>query len=159
MSNWSLRILGNETSSSQPILLEGELKYELNCILVSRKNWRWMEYLVSWKENPNSKNSWVPHYDCYNFPDLIQEFYKRRPTTIGHLELILAAMKLLPVHLNFSLSHLLDDIIVPQSKVEVNVTFRAQKALDNQLAFLEAKNPQLGSPYQVSSRAKKTPFD
>ncbi|KAJ9069312.1 hypothetical protein DSO57_1019874 [Entomophthora muscae] len=36
---------------------------------------------------------------------------------------------------------------------------RAQKSLDNQLAFLEAKPPQLGNPYQVFPRARKTPFD
>ncbi|KAJ9061000.1 hypothetical protein DSO57_1024981 [Entomophthora muscae] len=76
---------GTETPSSQPIIVEGEPEYELNCILAS-------------------------------------EFYKRNPTAVGHPKLTLAAMKLLPTHKNFSLSHLLDGGIVPQANVEDNVT-------------------------------------
>ncbi|KAJ9063340.1 hypothetical protein DSO57_1001245 [Entomophthora muscae] len=59
-----------------------------------------------WKENLN----------------LIQEFYKRNPTAVGHPELTLAAMKLLLAHKNFSLSHLPDDGIVPRAKAEGNIT-------------------------------------
>ncbi|KAJ9050170.1 Chromobox protein 5 [Entomophthora muscae] len=114
----NMKLKGTETSSSQPILMEGELEYEWNCILASRKNWRWLEYFVSWKGYPNSKNSWVPHYDCSNSPDLIQEFYECNPTAIDHHELTLAAMKLLSAHKNFPLSHLLDGGIVPWDKAE-----------------------------------------
>ncbi|KAJ9063944.1 hypothetical protein DSO57_1035573 [Entomophthora muscae] len=69
---------------------------------------------------PDSKNSWFPQYDCYNSPDLIQEFYNRNPTAIGHPELTLAEMKPPPAHKNFSLSHLPDGGIVPQTKAEGN---------------------------------------
>ncbi|KAJ9067329.1 hypothetical protein DSO57_1000908 [Entomophthora muscae] len=80
------------------------------------------KYLVSWKGYPNSKNSWVPHYNCSNSPDLIQELYNGNSTAIGHPELTLAAMKLPPSHKNFSLSHLPDGSIVPRAKAEGNVT-------------------------------------
>ncbi|KAJ9089214.1 hypothetical protein DSO57_1015148 [Entomophthora muscae] len=86
-----------------------------------------LKYLVSWKGYPGSENSWIPHYDCSNSPNIIQEFYDCNPTVTGHPKLTLAAMKLPPAHKSFSLSHLPDSGIVPQAKAEGYVMHGHQK--------------------------------
>ncbi|KAJ9052808.1 hypothetical protein DSO57_1030532 [Entomophthora muscae] len=110
--NMKLKVLCRKLGPKQAEPFKVEYQIASQCI----------EYLVSWKGYPNSKNSWAPHYNFSNSQVLIQEFYNCHPTAIGHPKLTLATMKLPLTHKNFSLSHLPDGGIVPQAKAKGNVT-------------------------------------
>ncbi|CAJ0960840.1 unnamed protein product [Ranitomeya imitator] len=80
-----------------PVLVEGELEYEVEKILDSRfSRWR-LQYLVKWKGYGQEDNSWVVASDVHA-TDLVRAFHLARPDRPGgsayQCELFLSCWKL-----------------------------------------------------------------
>ncbi|CAJ0968812.1 unnamed protein product [Ranitomeya imitator] len=82
-----------------PVLVEGELEYEVEKILDSRFSRRRLQYLVKWKGYGQEDNSWVVASDVHA-TDLVRAFHLARPDQPGgsveayQCELILSCWKL-----------------------------------------------------------------
>ncbi|CAJ0956919.1 unnamed protein product [Ranitomeya imitator] len=80
-----------------PVLVEGELEYEVEKILDSRFSRRRLQYLVKWKGYGQEDNSWVVASDVHA-TDLVCAFHLARPDRPGgsayQCELILSCWKL-----------------------------------------------------------------
>jgi Chromo (CHRromatin Organisation MOdifier) domain len=69
------------------IINKSEEEYEIDAILdVKKQKGRGggLQYLVHWKEYPNSDNTWVKHKDL-DTPELLKEYYQNSATA-GRLE-------------------------------------------------------------------------
>ncbi|CAJ0966952.1 unnamed protein product [Ranitomeya imitator] len=65
-----------------PVLVEGELEYEVEKILDSRFSRRRLQYLVKWKGYGQEDNSWVVASDVHA-TDLVRVFHLARPDRPG----------------------------------------------------------------------------
>ncbi|CAJ0916593.1 unnamed protein product [Ranitomeya imitator] len=65
-----------------PVLVEGELEYEVEKILDSRFSRRRLQYLVKWKGYGQEDNSWVVASDVHA-TDLVRAFHLARPDRPG----------------------------------------------------------------------------
>ncbi|CAJ0922641.1 unnamed protein product [Ranitomeya imitator] len=65
-----------------PVLVEGELEYEVEKILDSRFSRRRLQYLVKWKGYGQEDNSWVVASDVHA-ADLVRAFHLARPDRPG----------------------------------------------------------------------------
>ena len=62
-----------------PIIIDGEIEYEVNRILDSRINKKRLEYLVDWKGYDASHRSWEPQSNLKKASSLIHAFHKLYP--------------------------------------------------------------------------------
>lgn len=75
---------GNEVNGDlppepDPVEVEGELEYEVEEILDSRKYRNQFQYLVHWKGYSEGDNSWEPAKNLTHCQELIDAFHKRNP--------------------------------------------------------------------------------
>ncbi|KAJ9070817.1 hypothetical protein DSO57_1003283 [Entomophthora muscae] len=85
-------------------------------------------FLVKWKGYPNEENTWEPESNLENAATLLKKYKSQ------------------------------DKEPCSASSTMVGNYVRAQNALDNQLAFLEEKNPTAWELLPSISQSKKTPF-
>jgi len=69
-----------------PDLIEGQLEWEVEEILDSRRYRRKLQYLIRWKGYSDAHNSWEPKEDV-NAPVLLTAFYGRNPAAVRKLEM------------------------------------------------------------------------
>ena len=62
-----------------PIEIEGEVEYEVEKILDSRRRRNRLEYLIKWKGYPTEENTWEPTVNVSHADDLIAEFHEAHP--------------------------------------------------------------------------------
>lgn len=60
-----------------PIEVDGQLEYEVDSILDSRRHRRRLEYLVQW--SGDFVPTWQPHWDLQNSPRLVRDFHLQYP--------------------------------------------------------------------------------
>jgi hypothetical protein len=63
-----------------PVTVSGQLEYEVEAILDSKRYYRSIRYLVHWKGYDASERTWEPYSSLTNCHDLILDFHKRNPT-------------------------------------------------------------------------------
>ena len=81
LSPWTGNDINGATPQPPPPLqVDNELKYEVECILDSRKYHNQYQYLVQWKGYDTGHNSWEPATNLTNSPDLINEFHSTYPS-------------------------------------------------------------------------------
>ena len=73
-------IAGQSSIPPEPIDVEGNPEYEVEEILDSRLKHGKLEYLVKWSGYTNNYNTWELETNCANFPDIINDFYKKNPS-------------------------------------------------------------------------------
>ena len=71
---------GVQPPPPEPVEVDGELEYEVEDILDSRKYRRQFQYLVKWKGYDNGQNTWEPAKDLTHCQELIDAFHARNPT-------------------------------------------------------------------------------
>jgi chromodomain-containing protein len=71
---------GPNYSRPPPDLLEGEVEYEVECIINHRRSGRarMLQYLIKWKGYPEADNTWEPT-DQVHTPDLIRAYHRSNP--------------------------------------------------------------------------------
>ena len=69
-----------KTPNPPPIDVEGELEYEVEEILDSRKFRGELKYLVKWKGYDPSHNSWESVENVANAPELVADFHRKHPS-------------------------------------------------------------------------------
>ena len=74
-------VAGQSSIPLEPIDVEGNLDYEVEEILDSRLKCGKLEYLVKWSGYTNNYNTWEPEANCANSLDIINDFYKKNPST------------------------------------------------------------------------------
>ena len=57
-----------------PIIIDGELEWEVEEVLDSRWHWRRFQFLIKWKGFSREHNSWEVASDV-KAPDLVAEYY------------------------------------------------------------------------------------
>ena len=62
-----------------PVIIDGEVEYEVEDILDVKISRRRLLYLVKWKDYPDSENSWEPAINVKNTPQLVERFHTRYP--------------------------------------------------------------------------------
>ena len=70
-----------------PDLIDGEEEYEVEEVVQSRKygRQRKVQYLIKWKEYPDSENQWVD-WDNMHADEALVEFKRKNPDAISHLK-------------------------------------------------------------------------
>ena len=63
-----------------PVLVDGEVEYEVERIMNSRFWYRKLQFLVAWKGYGREEWSWVDEKDIHA-PELIAEFYRKNSGT------------------------------------------------------------------------------
>ena len=74
-------VAGQSSVPHEPIDVEGNPEYEVEEILDSRLKCGKLEYLVKWSGYTDDHNTWEPEANCANSPDIINDFYKKNPST------------------------------------------------------------------------------
>ena len=79
---WSYKppVAGQSSVPPEPIDVEGNPKYEVEEIFDSRLKCGKLEYLVKWSGYTDDYNTWEPEANCANFPNIINDFYKKNPS-------------------------------------------------------------------------------
>jgi len=67
-----------------PIVVDGELEWEVEEVLDSRWHWRRFQFLIKWKGFSREHNSWEVASDVKT-PDLVAEYYRRHPAAPRHI--------------------------------------------------------------------------
>jgi len=67
-----------------PIIVDGELEWEVEEVLDSRWHRRRFQFLIKWKGFSKEHNSWEVASDV-KVPDLIAEYYQRHPAAPRHI--------------------------------------------------------------------------
>ena len=62
----------------EPVVVDGEVEYEVEEILNSRMYYQRLQFLVAWKGYGQEENLWINASEVHA-PDLIQEFYWTHP--------------------------------------------------------------------------------
>ena len=62
--------------TSEPVVIEGTPKYEVEEITDSRLKCGKLEFLVKWSGYTDDYNTWEPEANCANSRNIINEFYK-----------------------------------------------------------------------------------
>lgn len=79
-------IPGQTNPPPPPINIDGELEYEVEKILSSRRYRRKLQFLVRWKGYGPQDDSWEPASNLANSPELIKEYYDAHPQAVRALE-------------------------------------------------------------------------
>ena len=74
-------VAGQSSVPPKPIDVEGNAEYEVQEIPDSRLKQGKLEYLVKWSGYTDDYNTWKPEANCANSPDIINNFYKKNPST------------------------------------------------------------------------------
>jgi len=72
-------IPGRTHEPPPPVIIDGEVEYEVEDILDSKISRKRLLYLVKWKDYPDSENSWEPTRNLQNTPQLVERFHARYP--------------------------------------------------------------------------------
>ena len=67
-----------------PIVIDGELEWEVEEVLDSRWHQRRFQFLIKWKGFSREHNSWEVASDV-KAPDLVVEYYRRHPAAPRHI--------------------------------------------------------------------------
>jgi len=67
-----------------PIVIDGELEWEVEEVLDSRWHWRRFQFLIKWKGFSREHNSWEVASDV-KAPNLVAEYYQKHPATPRHI--------------------------------------------------------------------------
>ena len=70
-----------EVEPPPPILVDGELEYEVEAILWHRGKGARRQYLILWKGYPLSEATWEPEEHLLNAPDILANYLQRVQTT------------------------------------------------------------------------------
>ena len=73
-------IPGRSVSPPPPVRIQGEIEYEVDKILDSRKVRNKVKYLVSWKGYSPGENTWEPPGNLRNSQELVSAFHLSNPT-------------------------------------------------------------------------------
>ncbi|SRR6266702_1615252 len=76
-----------QTSQNPPDLIEGEPEWEVDQIVNTRCYQNQTQFLIKWKGYSDAHNSWEPEKNL-NATQLIGEYYKRNPRSVGAEEWI-----------------------------------------------------------------------
>ena len=68
-----------------PKLIEGQLEWEVEEILNSRRHRGKLQYLIKWKGYSDAHNSWEPKENV-NAPELLAAYYEQNTAAIRKLE-------------------------------------------------------------------------
>ena len=71
-----------------PLEVQGDLEYEVEEILDSRKKYGKTQYLVHWKGYPREEDSWQPEANVKNAKDALKRFQERKKTRSQHVRAI-----------------------------------------------------------------------
>ena len=78
-------IMGCKTEDyPPPIVIDGEVEWEVEEILDSRWHWRRFQYLIKWKGYGCEHNSWESASEV-SAPELIAEFHHKHPRALRHV--------------------------------------------------------------------------
>jgi len=79
-------ITGQKTEDHPlPIVIDGEVKWEVEEIPNSYWHWRRFQYLMKWKEYGYEHNSWESASEV-SAPELTIEFYCKYPRALRHIQ-------------------------------------------------------------------------
>ena len=67
-----------------PIVIDGELEWEVEEVLDSHWHWRRFQFLIKWKGFSREHNSWEVASDVKAL-DLVTEYYQRHPAAPRHI--------------------------------------------------------------------------
>jgi len=67
-----------------PVVIDGELEWEVEEVLDSRWHRRRFQFLIKWKGFSREHNSWEVASDV-KAPDLITEYYRKHPAAPKHI--------------------------------------------------------------------------
>jgi Chromo (CHRromatin Organisation MOdifier) domain len=76
------KIPGQIPTHAPPELIDGHEEWEIEEILVSRRRYRKLEYLVHWKGFTADQDTWEPAKNLKNAPLKIEEFYQKHPNAV-----------------------------------------------------------------------------
>jgi len=78
-------ITGHKTEDHPPpVVINRELKWEVEEILDSRWHWRRFQYLIKWKGYSCKHNSWESASEV-SAPELTAEFHRKHPRAPRHV--------------------------------------------------------------------------
>jgi len=78
-------ITGQKTEDHPlPIVIDGELEWEVEEILDSRWHWKRFQYLIKWKGYGHEHNSWESTPEV-STPELTAEFHHKHPGAPRHI--------------------------------------------------------------------------
>ena len=78
-------ITGRKTEDHPlPIVIDREVKWEVEEILDSRWHWRRFQYLIKWKGYSRKHNSWKSASEVFA-PELTVEFHRKHPGALRHV--------------------------------------------------------------------------
>ena len=63
-----------------PVTIDGELEYEVEAILDSKKFFNTVKYLIHWKGYDKNQRTWEPFSSITNSNKLLHEFHTRNPS-------------------------------------------------------------------------------
>jgi hypothetical protein len=72
-------ITGRRTELATPIMVEGEMEWEVEEVLDCRQRGKRREYLVSWKGFGPEENLWEPEANLDNCAKALEDFNKKTP--------------------------------------------------------------------------------
>ena len=70
-----------EVEPPPPVLVDGELEYEVEAILRHRGKGARRQYLILWKGYPLSEATWEPEEHLLNAPDILADYLRQVQTT------------------------------------------------------------------------------
>jgi len=124
---------GQFTIPPEPIVIEGNPKYEVEEITDSRLKRGKLEFLVKWSSYTDDYNIWKPEANCTNSRDIINEFYKSNSSALQKLNaqaftgLILRPYDNLTEPKNSTVSRLEVEICAPSHDLQsVSLSIAAQ---------------------------------
>jgi hypothetical protein len=68
---------GRKRKPPPPVVIDGEVEYEVETILDARTRYRQKQYLVRWKGYGPEHDLWIPADNLENSPDLLQAFNQK----------------------------------------------------------------------------------